>query len=71
MMGRRSDWKKAYITLAAGQEINFWSAAHMGQTIFWIITAVQLALILMVARRRRGTAALDDPANELEPTTTG
>lgn len=22
-LGRRSDWKKAYITLAAGQEINF------------------------------------------------
>ena len=22
-MGRRSDWKKAYVTLAAGQEIDF------------------------------------------------
>jgi large subunit ribosomal protein L23 len=28
MMGRRSDWKKAYITLAAGQEINFAAGAE-------------------------------------------
>lgn len=27
MTGRRSDWKKAYITLAAGQEINFAAGA--------------------------------------------
>jgi large subunit ribosomal protein L23 len=27
-LGRRADWKKAYITLAAGQEINF--AAGVG-----------------------------------------
>lgn len=28
MLGRRSDWKKAYITLAAGQEINFVSSVE-------------------------------------------
>jgi len=28
MAGRRSDWKKAYITLAAGQEINFAAGAE-------------------------------------------
>jgi large subunit ribosomal protein L23 len=28
MTGRRSDWKKAYITLAAGQEINFAAGAE-------------------------------------------
>jgi large subunit ribosomal protein L23 len=27
-LGRRSDWKKAYITLAAGQEINFAAGAE-------------------------------------------
>lgn len=27
-MGRRSDWKKAYITLAPGQEINFAAGAE-------------------------------------------
>ncbi len=28
MTGRRSDWKKAYITLAEGQEINFAAGAE-------------------------------------------
>lgn len=28
MAGRRADWKKAYITLAAGQEINFAAGAE-------------------------------------------
>jgi large subunit ribosomal protein L23 len=28
MAGRRSDWKKAYITLAEGQEINFAAGAE-------------------------------------------
>jgi large subunit ribosomal protein L23 len=27
VMGRRSDWKKAYVTLAAGQEIDFTGGA--------------------------------------------
>ena len=29
MMGRRSDWKKAYVSLKAGQEINF-AASEQG-----------------------------------------
>lgn len=29
MLGRRSDWKKAYVCLAAGQEINF-AASEQG-----------------------------------------
>jgi large subunit ribosomal protein L23 len=28
MMGRRSDWKKAYVTLQEGQEIDFLGAAE-------------------------------------------
>jgi large subunit ribosomal protein L23 len=28
MQGRRADWKKAYITLAEGQEINFAAGAE-------------------------------------------
>jgi large subunit ribosomal protein L23 len=29
IMGRRNDWKKAYVCLAAGQEINF-AASEQG-----------------------------------------